>query len=61
MKVATSPFSEALRGGANKGQQIGDLVRQLVELMSETHGQAYRADINHGIGYVLIAQKGGAQ
>ncbi len=57
MNVANSPFSEALSFGASKGQQIADLVQQLVKLMSETHGQAYRADIDHGIGYVLIRQE----
>lgn len=57
MNVGTHPFSDALQSGVNKGQQIADLVRQLVELMSEAHGQDYRADINHGIGYVLIAHK----
>ncbi len=57
MMLKTSAFSEVLQAGVSKGQQIADLSRRLVELMSETHGRDYRAEIDQDIGYVLIRQK----
>lgn len=47
-------FGQSVQDGQAIARTIQEAADDLVFLMQQLHGESYRADVNHEVGYVLV-------
>lgn len=53
-KLLADTFGQSVQDGQAIARTIQEAADDLAFLLQQLHGESYRADVNHEVGYVLV-------